>query len=243
MAADADPTLDVATIKPSDPGITSMLGLGVNGRNFRTKGSSLIDLMCFAYNVQMKQIVGAPAWAMTDRYDVDALPDVEGVPSLMQARSMVRKLVIERFKLTTHKDKREMNAFVLSVAKGGAKLQETEVKGPGPGLGMVPAAGGLNFIMRKGTMADLASFMQSLILDRPVVDQTGLTLKYDLSVKFMPDDSQFNGHPPVGPKNDAVESFPSLFDALQQQVGLKLEPQKTAVEVIAIDHVEKPSAN
>ncbi len=243
MAAEADPSFDIATIKPGDPGVTSMQGLGINGRNFRTKGSSLSDLMCFAYNVQMKQIIGAPDWMNTTRYDMDALPDTEGVPSLLQARSMVRKLLADRFKLTTHPEKRDINAFVLSVAKGGPKLTETEVKGPGPGLGLVPTPGGLTLILRKGTLADLASFMQSLVLDRPVVDQTGLTAKYDLSIKFMPDDSQFNGHPPPVTKSDTVEAFPSLFEAMQQQIGLKLEPQKTAVDVLAIDHVEKPSAN
>ena len=243
MAADADPSFDVATIKPSDPAISSMQGLGINGRNFRTKASSLGDLMCFAYNVQMKQIVGAPDWMNTTRYDIDALPDTEGVPNIVQARAMVRKLLADRFKLTTHPEKRDMNAFVLSVAKGGPRLTETEVKGPGPGLGVVPSSGGLTLILRKGTMADLASFMQSLVLDRPVVDQTGLTAKYDLTIKFMPDDSQFNSHPPPVTKSDSVEAYPALFEAMQQQNGLRLEPQKTAVVVVAIDHVEKPSAN
>jgi len=76
------------------------------------------------------------------------------------------------------------------------------------------------------------------------VDQTGLEGKWDFTIKFTPDDSLFNGHPPPLPaKTDTTESSPNFFDALQQQVGLKLEAQKTAVDVIAVDHLEKPSAN
>ncbi len=97
---------------------------------------------------------------------------------------------------------------------------------------------------RNGTMSDFTGFLQTLVLDRPVVNSTGLTGKYDFKVTFAPDDSQFNGHAPIPPtKTEGVESAPALFDALQQQDGLKLEAQKTGVEVIAIDHVEKPTAN
>lgn len=174
---------------------------------------------------------------------MDAVPDVAGTPNVVQIRVMIRKLLADRFKLKFHKETRDMNAFVLSVAKGGATLKETELKGPLPGLGFQPVPGGLGMIVHNGTMGDLAGFMQIVLLDRPVVDRTALTGHYDLLVKFTPDDSQFNGHPPSLPRNDAVEALPGLFEAMQQQAGLKLEPQKTAVDVIAVDHVEKPSAN
>jgi uncharacterized protein (TIGR03435 family) len=95
-------------------------------------------------------------------------------------------------------------------------------------------------------MDDLTGFLQILVLDRPVVDRTGLTGRYDLQCTFAPDDSQFGGHPPMPPKSDAnppADSEPNLFDAFQDQLGLKLGAEKTSVDVIAIDHVEKPSAN
>ncbi len=243
MAADADPAFDVATIKPSDPSITSMQGLVVSGRNFKTKGSSLGDLLCFAYDVQMKQLAGAPDWLNKDRYDLDAVPDTEGVPNGTQLRTMVRKLLADRFKLKVHVEKREMNAFVLSVSKAGPKLTVSELKGQLPGLGLRPGTGGVTLVAMNSTMANLASFLQMIVLDRPVVDQTGLTPRYDVTLKFTPDDSQFNGHPPQVPKNESVESFPSLFEGIQQQLGLKLEAQKAPVDVIVFDHVEKPSAN
>lgn len=249
MAADADPFFEVATIKPNDSGASSMQQLTVNGRNFQTRASSLEDLICFAYDVQKKQIVNAPDWTSKDRYDIAGVPDVDGAPSVVQLKSMIRKLLAERFKLTFHQDKKEMSAFVLSVAKTGQKMTLNESKGPLPGFGMRPTTSGLTLPVFNASMSDLSAFLQSMVLDRPVVNETGLKDKYDFALKFTPDDSQFNGHPPGLPnkgdaaKGDAVEASPSLFEAIQQQAGLKLEAQKTAVDVIAIDHVEKPSRN
>jgi uncharacterized protein (TIGR03435 family) len=261
MPADADPSFEVATIKPNDSGATRMQQLTVNGRNFQTRASSLLDLISFSYGVQAKQIVGGPDWIDKDRYDIAAVPDVDGAPNPEQVRSMIRKLLKDRFQLTFHKEKRDLSAYVLTVAKSGQKLTPTEIKGPLPGLGFRPVAGGLMLNMRNGTLSDLTNFLQVLVLDRPVVDRTDLTEKYDLMVKFTPDETQFHGHPPKLPAAaspgstttaatstsattpDTTETFPDLFQALQQQLGLKLEAQKTAVDVIAIDHVEKPSAN
>jgi uncharacterized protein (TIGR03435 family) len=245
---DADPSFDVATIKPNNSGAPSMQALIVRGRNFATRNSSLIDLICFAYEVQAKQIVGAPDWTDKDRYDLNAIPEQEGVPNPQQLRIMVRKLIADRFKLTFHPDKRELSAFVLTVGKNGSKLTPTQLKGPLPGLGFLPTKEGLKLIVRNGTMADFSGFLQTLVLDRPVVNQTSLADKYDFSCTFTPDDSEFNGHPPLlngqPPKAaDDAEAAPGLFQAIEQQLGLKLEAKKAPVDVLVIDHVEKPSAN
>jgi len=244
MAADADPSFDVATIKPNDSGATSMQRLTINGRDFKTVSSSLADLIQFAYNVQSKQIVGAPDWIDKDRYDVAGTPDQEGAPSAEQLRIMIRKLLADRFQLKLHHDKRELAAFVLTVGKGGEKLAPTQLKGPLPGIGIQPGKSGPMLTLRNATIPDFTGFLQLLVLDRPVVDQTGLTGRYDFTVAFTPDDSLFHGHPPPFPKPaDGVEPAPGLFDAIQQQLGLKLAAEKTQVDVLAIDHVEKPSAN
>jgi Protein of unknown function (DUF3738). len=108
MAADADPSFDVATIKPNDSGASQMQSLKVRGRNFATRNSSLVDLICFAYNVQSKQIVGAPGWMDSDRYDIEAVPVQEGLPNPQQLRTMIKKLLADRFKLTFHHEKREL---------------------------------------------------------------------------------------------------------------------------------------
>jgi uncharacterized protein (TIGR03435 family) len=244
MPVDANPTFDVATIKPNDSGATSMQGLGFGGRNFVTRATSLADLISFAYGVQKKQIVGAPDWADRDRFDISAIPDIAGAPNVTQMRSMLKKLLADRFALKYHDEKRELSAFVLTVAKSGPKLKETESKANGPGFGLRPQPGGLLVPVINTSMDEFSQFLQAFLLDRPVVNQTALTGKYDFTLTFTPDDTMFNGHPPPQPaKTDTTEVAPSLFEAIQQQIGLKLDAQKTQVPVIAIDHVDKPTAN
>jgi uncharacterized protein (TIGR03435 family) len=243
MAADADPSFEVATIKPNDTGATGMQQLTLNGRNFQTRASSLEDLIAFSYEVQSKQIVGGPNWMSKDRYDIAAVPDVEGAPNPEQVRTMIRKLLAERFQLKFHHDKRDMSAFVVTAAKTGEKLKPTQLSGPLPSIGMRPATGGLTLMVRNGTIGDFTGFLQTIVLDRPVVDRTDLKGKFDFSLTFLPDETQFSGHSPVGKLADGVEAAPSLTEALEQQIGLKLSAEKTAVDVIAIDHVDKPSAN
>lgn len=244
MAPDADPAFDVATIKPNPSAAASMQGLTMNGRNFRIRNGSLGDMIAFAYNVQTKQIVNAPDWLDKDRYDIDAVPDKEGAPSPQQVRVMMQKLLAERFALKFHKEKRDLAAYVLAVGKTGQKLTATQVNGPLPGYGIRPGAGGVTMNVVNSDMEDFTAFLQMLVLDKPVVDRTALTGHYDFKFTFTPDDSEFNGHPPKVPDTaGATETAPGLFEAMDQQVGLKLTPEKTAVDVIAIDHVEKPSPN
>ena len=243
MAADANPAFDVATIKPNDKGATSMQRLTINGRNFVTVASSLTDLIGFAYKLQTKQILGAPDWSDRDRYDINATVDTEGAMSDKQLRSAVRKLLEDRFKLAVHQDKKELPAFVLTVAKTGPRLTPTEATGPLPGLGFSPGPTGVTLVVRNGLISEFDELLQTMVLDRPVVDQTGIPGKFDISVTFTPDDSQFHGHPPPVKKADDVEAAPNLFEAIQQKLGLKLEAQKAPVPVVVIDHVEKPSAN
>jgi uncharacterized protein (TIGR03435 family) len=247
MPGDADPTFDVATIKPSSSGAANLQMYRFGEDDFETRNSSLDDLIERAYRVQANQITGGPEWIRHDRYDILAKPDIVGVPNDAQVRSMVRKLLADRFNLTFHKGKKEMPANVLTLVKIRSQLNPTDFKGPGMSFGFVPKAAGVTLLMRNGSMSDFSEALQSMVLDQPVVNETGLTSKYDLAVTFMPDDSQFNGHPPMrngqAPKPDAADAAPSLFDAVQRQLGLRLEEKKTAVDVIVIDHVEKPSSN
>jgi uncharacterized protein (TIGR03435 family) len=250
MAADADPNFEVATIKPNNSGATSMQGLVIRGRNFITRASSLGDLISFAYTVQGKQIVNAPDWLDKERVDIDAIPEQEGVPNSEQIRIMIRKLLADRYGLKFHHEKRDMSAYVLTVGKDGQKLKATQIQGNLPGIGIRPGTGGITLNMVNAAIPDFTGFLEILVLDRPVVDKTDLPGRYDFQCTFSPDDSQFGGHPPQFPNQgnnasagSADTSAPSLYDALQQQLGLKLSAEKTAVDVIAIDHVEKPTPN
>jgi uncharacterized protein (TIGR03435 family) len=241
MAADADPSFEVATIKPSDPNVPGNW-FSVKGRNYTTHNISLAGLIESAYGVHAKQIVNGPDWFDKDTYDLNAVPDGEGQPSDKQWNTMIQKLLADRFKLTFHHEQRELPVFALTVGKDGAKnMAENTGGGPLPSLFFQGAKGGISLPARNATMKDFTGLLQEVVLDRPVVDQTGLKGRYDFTLKWAPDDSQFGGRVP--PASDDPSAPPSLFTALQEQVGLKLSAEKTAVDVLVIDHVEKPSPN
>lgn len=241
MAANADPEFEVATIKPSKPDQQGK-GFMVKGREFDTINTSPIDLITFAYGIHPKQIVGVPDWAGTDKYDLTAKPDGEGQPNDKQWKTMIQKLLANRFKFAFHHDKKELSVYTLVVAKGGSKMTKSEGDPNGlpglffHGLGDLPG--------RNATMADFAGVMQTAVLDRPVVDQTGLTGRFDFTLKWTPDESQFGGLGiKVPPPSDKPDAPPNLYQAIQEQMGLKLDPVKAPADVLVVDHVEKPSAN
>ena len=245
MAADADPGFDVVTIKPSTPGQQGK-GFGFRGRHFVTFNTNLNDLVAFAYGLHAKQIVGAPDWFGTDLFNIDGVPDVEGQPTLKQMGLMVQKLLADRFALKFHHDQRELSVYILTVAPGGPKMTKTTAAPSDPqGFGF-RALGDLS--VRNMNMKEFGSWMQSGVMDKPVVDQTGLTDKYDFTLKWTPDDSQFAQFrgavpPATPPKEDDPNAPPSLYTAVQEQIGLKIVPGKAPDDVIVVDHVEKPSAN
>jgi len=241
MAADADPTFEVATVKPSKPDQPGK-ALMVRGNRFSTINTTLTDLICFAYDVQQKQIVGAPDWITTDKFDIAAQPDLPGTPSGKQLKSMVQKLLADRFQLKFHRDKKELSAYVLSTGKNGPKLKQDDGNPNGLPSLFFRQLGYLT--VQNATMGDFTRLMQSAVLDRPVVDQTGLQGKWDFVLKWTPDESQFSGMGvKVPPPTDAADAPPPLFTAIQEQIGLKLDAGKAPVEVLALDHVEKPSEN
>jgi uncharacterized protein (TIGR03435 family) len=242
MDANASPTFEVATIKPSKPDQPSKAFL-IRGRRFRTINTTLCDLISFSYEVHANQIIGAPAWAEADKYDIDAEPDGEGAPNDKQWKGMVQKLIADRFKLAFHRDKKELSVYVLSVAKTGPKLIKSEGDPNGlPSLGFRGRLGDLT--VHNADMADFAGLVQAAVLDRPVVNQTALAGRYDFTLNWTPDDSQFAGMgAKIPPPTDSANAPPNLYTAIQEQIGLKLEATKAPAEVLVIDHVEKPSEN
>lgn len=241
MAADADPAFEVATIKPSDPAIPGDW-FRVRGRNFTTHNITLAGLIKFAYGVHGKQILNQPDWMDKDAYDISAVPDAEGQPSDKQWKSMLRKLMADRFKLVFHEDQRELQVFAVTVAKDGPKNMAENTSGGGlPSLFFQGTKGGLLLPAKNATMKDFTGLLQEVVLDKPVVDQTGLKGRYDFNLKWAPDESQFGGHVP--PASDAPDAPPGLFTAVQEQIGLKIDPTKAKVDVMVIDSAEKPSAN
>jgi uncharacterized protein (TIGR03435 family) len=245
MAADAHPKFDVVTIKPSEPGQPGK-GFGFQGTHTRTFHTNGNDLIALAYGVHSKQIVGAPDWLGTDLFDIDGMADVPGRPSIKQMGEMVQALLTERFALKFHHEQRELSVYAIQLAPGGPKMKESTA-GPNDPQGFGLRGFG-DLIVTNMTLKEVASWMQSGIMDKPVVDQTGLSARYDFNLKWTPDDSQFaqfrgtNGpvQPPAGNDPNAP---PSLYTAVQEQLGLKLTATKAMDDVIVIDHIEKPSAN
>jgi uncharacterized protein (TIGR03435 family) len=244
MAADANPSFDVATIKPSVPGQQGK-GFGFRAGHFVTRNTDLNDLIAFAYGLHPKQIIDAPAWFGTDLFDIEAKPDAEGRPSQKQLTVMAQKLLEDRFQLKFHRDKRELSVYVISVAPGGPKMTKSTAAPTDPPAFFFRALGDLT--VRNQTMMDFATWMQNGVMDRPVVDQTGLTDRYDLQLKWTPDESQFAAFRGVGavvpPPTDDPNAPPALYTAITEQLGLKMGPGKVPDDVIVIDHAEKPSAN
>jgi uncharacterized protein (TIGR03435 family) len=244
MAADANPSFDVATIKPGVPNSQGK-GFGFRGGHFVTRNTDVNDLIAFAYGLHTKQIIDGPPWFGTDLYDIEGKPDAEGRPNMKQMGIMVQKLLADRFKLTFHHDKRELSVYVIGVASGGPKMAKSTAAPTDPSAFFFRALGDLT--VRNQTMADFATWMQNGVMDRPVMDQTGLTDRYDFQLKWTPDESQFAAFRSVGavvpPPTDDPKAPPALYTAIQEQLGLKMGPAKAPDDVIVIDHVEKPSAN
>lgn len=246
MPANADPEFVVATIKPSNPNATGQ-GYGFRGEDVVTSNTSLAWLLTLAYNLHANQVVGAPGWLDSERYDVLGRPDTPGQPSREQLKIMFRKLLAERFQLKFHMEKRELPAYTITVLKTGPKFSASAAdpnSGLGVGFGLAPG-GGMTFNVRNAPFASVANALQGNLLDRPVVDLTGLTGKYDFSMKFTPDPSQMAkvGPVPSGATATDPDAPPDIFAAFQQQLGLKLESTKTAVDVMVIERIEKPSEN
>lgn len=242
MAADANPTFEVATIKPSKPDQPGRAFL-VQGRRFKTINTPLTAIMAFAYDVQPSQIIGLPDWAGSEKYDIEAVPDGTGQPSQAQWKSMVQKLLVSRFSLKFHQDQKVLPVYVLTVAKSGQKMSlDTSNPNGLPGL-FFHGLGKLG--VRNATMHDFTNLMQSAVLDRPVIDMTELKGKYDFELDWTPDESQFVNmgvHVPP-PSADAANQPPSLYTAIEEQLGLKLEATRGPADVLVIDHVDHPTAN
>jgi uncharacterized protein (TIGR03435 family) len=238
MAKDAKPGVEVATIKPTQPG-TKLFMLTLRGEDLVVKNLSLTFLMKFAYPT--RPIVGFTGWMDTDKWDIEVKPDTPGTPSIDQEREILQKLLAERFALKVHEEKREMPAYALTVGKDGPKMTKSADASLSPSFSAYPL-GVLH--VQSATMGDFAGVLQGNILGQPVVDETGLTGKWDFVLQWTPDETQFVGMPVnVPPPADDANAPPPLLPAIREQLGLQLKSEKTQVPVVVIDHVDHPSPN
>ena len=243
MAANANPAFEVATIKPSDPARPGQI-VTLRGVEVITTNTTLHDLINLAYWLHPKQLAGGPAWTESDKFDMTGKPDAPGQPNVDQMKMMIQKLLADRFQLKFHFEKRDLSAYAIRIAKTGAKItrSQDDPKGlPGWNFGRTPS--GMTMTFRNSPMSQFTALLQNS-LDKPVVDQSGLSERYDFTLTFTPDPAQaaLLGGPP-SPAADNPDAAPDLFAAFQQQLGLKLESARAPVDVMVIDKVEKPSEN
>jgi len=248
------PEFEVASIKLNKSADMRMMVRPAPGGRFTVTNVPLQYVVTMAYRIKDFQLSGAPPWFLAERYDIEAKAD--GDPSFDAMLPMVRTLLEDRLRLQVHRDSKEMQVYALVVAKAG-KLHPAEGECGPPPSGPLPAPEpgklptppcGFFFVVpghlsaQKAAIGGLSDSL-SLLTDRIVLDKTGLAGKYDINLEFTPDQSQFQAPPGVTPAPPIDSNGPSLFTALQEQLGLKLESQKGPVEIIVIDHVERPSEN
>ncbi len=244
FAQSPQPAFEAATVRINK---SSPIDAAVGGRggSLNLKGSQLVGenvtlwkLIAGAYGMSEDKdyIIDGPSWLKTERYDVVAKfpADVAGDPSRMRAQLqlMLQGLLAERFKLTLHRDARTVPGYSMVKAKTGFKLQPAE-----PGPNRTQSGPGM-FNADKITMTRFAEFV-ARFAGRPVDNQTGIDGVYDLKLQWTPDE-------PIAPdgREQAPSVGPSLFTALQDQLGLKLETAKVQVQILIVDHAEKvPTEN
>lgn len=236
------PTFDVASIHPHTPlpHEHNQIWSSASDGNFRTSNISLKALIQYAFNMPQSRIVDAPSWTSSQFFDIEAksiddtlnqrlhdLPSAQAKPIKL---AMIQSLLADRFGLKIHREQRVLPIYELVVTKSGSKLT------PAKSGGLTINHWDNRYSAQGITMPMVA---QDLARDagRVIIDKTGLTGRFDVDIRWQPDDE------PPAQLNGQDAGLPSLFTALQEQLGLRLEPAKGPVEVLVIDAVHEPTAN
>jgi uncharacterized protein (TIGR03435 family) len=233
---------DVATIKPTALDAKSGRYIIMQGTHrFVEKYYTLKLLIAAAYDLNPKTISGGPGWVESDHFDILAITPGNVQPTHNEQMSMLRTLLSDRFKLTFHRKQKVFSIYQLELASSGPKLKPaTEPPDEPPAVISTVYAQRIVLPARNVTMNDFTSLLQRAVLDRPVVNKTGLTGRYDFDLTWAPDETQFGGDVPVA---SADAPSPPLFTAMQEQLGLRLEAIRGPVDALIIDTAERPSAN
>jgi uncharacterized protein (TIGR03435 family) len=238
-----DLQFEVASLKPSPPGGR---GGGIRpaagGQRYEATNCTVKTMIGVAYRVKDEQIVGGPEWLGTDRFDMEA--KAEKASNGDELHVMLMNMLVERMQLKFHHDKNEMRMYALTVGKDGMKLTAHEAANAGEPWIEQSQPKFLHMKMKATSVSlDYFAFRLGLNLDLPVVDLTGVKGDYDFNLEYtrdlplgFPENGLVNGEPPD-------TSGSSIFEALRQRLGLELKAQRGPVDVIVIDHAEKPTAN
>ena len=218
---------EVASIRPTPAGTNCGTSFDLyEGGRLRIINEPVKLLIRVAFQIQNAQIIGGPSWLDTDRYDIEAKTGRAEKIKPGELNPLIRSLLTERFHLKFHKDTRELTVFALVVAKDRPRLKTAE--GEGSAMNTTGGSGKESRLSATGaSMALLAGYVGNR-LGRIVVDKTGLNGSYDFTLNWAQEDNP---------------SAPSLVTALREQLGLRLESQKSPMEVVVIDGIERPSEN
>jgi uncharacterized protein (TIGR03435 family) len=244
-------TYEVVSIRPNKSG-TYNVRFNMTPDGIRLENISLANMVMNAYGSMSStddQLIGLPAWARESHYDVEAKVSEEDLGAYKNLneeakKEMMQALLADRFQLKAHIEIREAPIYALVVAKGGLKIKPAAAgdtyengmkfngKAAGPGSMQIDFKGHVEHAEVQGVSFDRFASNLTHQVHREVVDQTGLTGKYDFKLDWTPEDM-----------TDEKDAAPGIFTALEEQLGLKLEPEKGPVDFVIIDHVEPPSEN
>jgi uncharacterized protein (TIGR03435 family) len=239
---DGQPTFEAASVKPNRSGSPASLVRPSPGR-FEAENQTLEHLVMLAYDVKDFQVSGGPGWIRSERYDIDAR--AKGNPSREEMLPMLQALLADRFHLMLRREMKQLPVYELAVAKTGFKAQPVDCFTLDPNSRTAPPQGqavcggmgwGKGSIDSAATNSAFLTAALATILGRTVIDKTGVTGWFAVHLKFVP--------PNLGSDDASADTgLPSVFTALQEQVGLKLDSARGPVEVLTVESVDKPSGN
>jgi uncharacterized protein (TIGR03435 family) len=231
LEAQSCSTFDVASIKPNTSGVGGGYPeLAPGGRRFTATNQLMLELIMSAYDVSPLQISGIPSAFFQERYDIDAT--CEQPMTKEQPPHMLQVLLAERFHLSIHRELREQPVYVLILGKGGPRLHESSHEGGMPSL----RQSGYSFTFTNAAMSNLVGAL-SQVTGRRVLDRTGLRSQYDFTLSYAPDRGAGREGSNVSPAADSLPD--SVFTALREQLGLNLEAQKSQVDFIVVDRLDR----
>lgn len=233
MAATADPSFEVATIKPSSPDANKW-SIRTRTRRFSAEGVTAEDLIKYAWNIRGRQIEGEPSWVAGAKYDLAGEPDVEGQPSEDQCRIMVQKLLAVRFGLKIHIIQKEFPVYALTVDRSRARLAPSDPEFWRGSIYVKAMPEGDTLAQFSGhSMPMFAEILMNFIPDRQIVDETGLQGHFEFTLHI--DTADLQSSSPDTRRDAMLRAVPAA--------GFKLTPKREPLNVVVIDHIEKPSEN
>jgi uncharacterized protein (TIGR03435 family) len=237
MAANADPAFEVATIKPALPAEQHAL-FDLKARKFNGTGLTATELIKIAWNIRGRQVIGGPPWLNDTRYDVVAEPDTPGQPSEAQVRAMIHKLLTERFHLAAHTGQQDFPALALTLDSKGPAPTPSD-PGLNGGGGMIQRRDGDDIVLQFNgtTIHDFLAWVMNNYQDKALVDETGLTGIYNITLRIPISSIQPtpNGPPPDDPGNALVLAA--------GRAGFKFTSKKAPLPVVIVDHIDPPTPN